>query len=387
MDDALIARWRSGEANAKVAVRNRIRGIAERLLSQPDLLGALRPSASLRNDRARRELTADIAREVMKRRADSATQLTALSLMIAGRHAVEALQEGRLSTGEAHLPPAMAVSMALTPSTLGAGPRAAADRHLATCTACSKDIQLLERAVRNHAAAVPDEAPETISAAAAHMSSGERESAIAATMREAVQRPDPWPATVQRRQRAASRSRRPAPKRSSADLVRWALIAIIVAIVVVMVMRPRGELVTLGAVSGLSELADRSPPTVRERSSPEMGYVAADLADGQCANAAGRLRAQRSQHPAQLDLYVLEGACLICAGDGRKALRVFSELDAQLGEDQTAPTELAWYRAQALLLTDEADLALAALESAARRDMAHSSQAEAQISAIKEKAR
>ena len=106
MDDALVARWRAGDAKASTAVRNAIRSTAERVLSHPALDGAVGPQAAaeLEDDDRRRDVTARLAQDVMRRKASNAAQVKALAIMAASRHAVEAMQSAWPKTDGA--PPA-----------------------------------------------------------------------------------------------------------------------------------------------------------------------------------------------------------------------------------------------------------------------------------------
>ena len=150
MDDALVARWLDGDANASTAVRNAIRSTAERVLSHPALAPVVGPQAAaeLADDDRRRDLTSRLAQEVMRRRAANAAQVKALAIMAASRHAVESMQAAWPKTGESHLPAQITVSMALSPGGLAPKMREAAESHLRDCKRCADAIKVVDRIVR-----------------------------------------------------------------------------------------------------------------------------------------------------------------------------------------------------------------------------------------------
>ena len=94
MDDALVARWREGDPTATTAVRNGIRTVAERMLGHTTLRGVTSTKARkvAEDEGQRREVTADIAREVMVRGGATAADVTAITIMVTARKLVELLR-------------------------------------------------------------------------------------------------------------------------------------------------------------------------------------------------------------------------------------------------------------------------------------------------------
>ncbi len=383
MNDDLIHRWRSGEPTATTAVRNGVRSIAERVLGHPMLVQSVGPAAAAqlgREDR-RRELTSEVAREVMSRRVDSAAQLTAMALVVAGRHAVEALQKAHPPIEGAHLPPQVAVTLALAPGGLVGGVRDAAERHLAECSHCVEDLRLIARIAAAQEASDPD-GPD-------HDDIAEEARRVEALFAEAeadLQAPAPSAAQARRTASAARGGRRvlPAPPKPRRAWLLALPVLVLVGLGLWLARAPESP-VSRGPVAGLAELADRSPPEVARLGDlpSEVQFAVADLSRGDCKTAAGRFRSARGRAPKELRLFLLEGASFICANEGSKALKVFAELEAELPEGQEPPRALHWYKAQAHLLQGEADPALAQLQQAAIHDAGHRKAADEQISRVR----
>jgi len=186
MDDALVGRWRSGDATATTAIRNALRSTAERIFGHPALWSALVPQVRPRfqGEDARRELTAEIAREVMKRKVETANELQATAMMLAARKAAEALLEGNPQDGGAHLPAPMVVTYALAPAGLAPRVKEALDKHLAGCQHCTSDVRVLERIV-----STPEEVEAAMTAQAAEMAPAPSDMGddIAALMRQVAE--------------------------------------------------------------------------------------------------------------------------------------------------------------------------------------------------------
>jgi hypothetical protein len=387
MDDALVARWRDGDAKATTAVRNATRSIAERVLSHPALADALGPQALMRlqSDERRRDITAEIAAEVMKRRADNAAQLTAMSLLVAGRYAVEAMHEGWPKTDEAHVPAQIAVSLALAPNGIAPRVKEAAERHLAGCKRCSDAIRVVDRIVKTQEAVDHDTEHEALIEEAARV-----EARLEAERSRRAERPRSKPRPAAPAPAPARKTHRDPPKKR----LHPAFYAIgLVAVVGGGVWYARRGGGGSGAgldrtVDGLAEIADRSPPEVGRLADlpPEVQFAVGDLANGDCRTAAGRFRSARQKVPDEPRLYVLEAGAQICAGDARKAGGALDDLDALVAEKGgELPRHTYWYRAQVALLRNEADAALLALGDTRLHDAKHRDQAAAQVRAIEAK--
>ncbi len=379
MDDAIVERWRMGDPAARVAVRNRVRALAERVFAHPSLKGAVGPGFSerIRSAEGLRALTAEVSGEVMRQDIATGGRLTALTLLAAGRRVVEGMQEGRPSSEEAHLPPPVAVALALAPDTVAGPVRDAADRHLERCGLCREDLRILRHVMQTLAAADQEARPDRVArevAGAGEPAAPPAEAAIEAAVASAVEevRRDP-----RRLTRPPPRPARPAAPASGRFGWGTVLVALAGAAALGLAWR-RGHEGAGGAVEGVAALADRSPPGIRklDRLPAEVQPAVGDFARGQCRTAAGRFHAAHATHPEVLDLYVLEGASFVCAGDARRALRAFRELDAARGPDgPPEPRQAAWYRAQARLLDGDARGALVDLRQAEVQDARHREQA------------
>ena len=143
----------------------------------------------------------------------------------------------------------------------------------------------------------------------------------------------------------------------------------------------------LGGVSTaqLRQIADQTPPEVSRVSDlpPEVQFAVSDLTTGNCQTAAGRLRLARKKQPEEPRLFILEAGSYVCAGDGRKALSVFDELDSAVEAGARLPVVAHWFRAQAYLLAGEAEPALEQLELAIVHDPKHRKAADAQVQALR----
>lgn len=387
MDDALVARWRDGDAKATTAVRNATRSIAERVLSHPALADVVGPQALMRlqSDERRRDLTAEIAAEVMKRRADNAAQLTAMSLMVAGRYAVEFMQEGWPKTDEAHLPPQVAVTLALAPNGVAPRVKEAAERHLASCKRCSDAIRVVDRIVKTQEAIDRDTDHASLVEEAARVEA--RNAAERARRAERKRAPSPRAAPAPAKARKTHRD----PPKKGLHPAFYAIGLLGVIGVGVWWSQRGGGTAGTGpnrTVEGLAALADRSPPDVGRLADlpPEVQFAVGDLANGDCRTAAGRFRSARQKVEDIPRLYVLEAGSQVCAGDARKALKALDDLDALIAEKGgELPRQTHWYRAQAALLRNQADVALIALGDARLHDPKHREQAAAQARAIEAK--
>lgn len=391
MDDALVERWKSGDASAATAVRNAVRSWAERVLGHPALLGALGPGSRARvgNEEERREVTARIAAEVMRRDAGGANQVKALALMAAGRLAIEALQEGRPAhpSGGRHVPPPIAVAMVLYPDGVNERVRTAIERHLEECPACREDLRVMDRIVRNldavdHQVTRSDLAEEARKADARLAETVDLEQ----VMREAAQAERERAArstAVPPRRPAPGRSKvlpglDPAPKSSGLRAI-LPVVGLAVVGLAIWMGSSDAEVTVAARHDGVAALAVTDPPEVGKLSElpSEAQLVVADLGRGDCRQAAGRLPALQSKRPDDLRLLVLEAGCLVCAQDGRRALRVLDELEERIEEGADGARQRHWVRAQALLLEGRATEAVEALRQAEAVDPRHRDQARA----------
>jgi hypothetical protein len=388
MDDALVARWRDGDAKASTAIRNAIRSTAERVLSHPALDGVLGPQAAmeLQDDDRRRDLTARLAQEVMRRQAANAAQVKALAIMAASRHAVEAMQSAWPKTDDAHLPAQVTVSMALAPGGLAPRVREAAERHLEGCKRCAGAIHVVDRIVRTQEATVQDTRREDLVAEAAR---AEAQAAEESRQRAREARRRRAEAKADKKEPKPSPRRRPDRDAQKKGMPAWVFAVVAVAVVGAGVWywmsRGGGPAGPSGPVPGVVALADQSPPEVGRLADlpPDVQFAVGDLANGDCRTAAGRFRSARAQAPDKGRLYVLEAGAFVCAGDSRKAQRALDDLDGMIAEKGgSVPRSASWFRAQAQLLEGDAGGALVSLSDARINDPKHRQKAAEQTKAI-----
>lgn len=407
MDDALIDRWKQGEPAATTAVRNALRTVAERVLSNPALRHAEGTGGRrlVEDEERRRELTANVAKEVMARGGDSAATLNAIALMTASRHAVEAVRVGRPLAGSAHLPPPVAVAMALTPEAMNPAQRDAMSRHLETCSACSDDCRLVREIVRAAATSSRDssaaeleeavhESAEPYSRDITDSSGGAMAAAMAAAAAEVDEResestsPTPGAESPRRAQPG-----RPPPRPSQRVTITptqqtagfdWRAAAVLGGLALISYWYWSSE--RRGALQkevdpDIAALADRTPPKIAENEAvPKYAEDgAALLKRGDCRTAGARFRTARRSHPEDRRLWVLEGGSFVCAGDGAAALQSLGEI----AKDPEATPAALWFHAQALLLNGSVGPALDALDRVADSGSPYAARARTQRDAVK----
>lgn len=376
MDDALVARWRDGESAATTAVRNAVRTTAERVLSNPALRHAEGSGgrALIDNEERRRELTGAVAKEVMSRKADTAAAVTAAALMVSARVAVEAIRVGRPRTGTGHFPAPATISIALSPESLPAANREAAERHLAECHACADDCRLVREVVRSASTMVHDTSHAEIDEAV--QGEAGQESEDGGEEAEPERRPRPI--------RAARRGTpfRPAEAPQKGPGLRGLLpLLLIGAALGGYWYNERQKEQAVQNIPAIAAFADRTAPTVGadEEIPTYIEEAVRNLRDGDCRTAAARFRVARRGHPAERRLWLLEGASWVCAGEGREALAALDPLS----RDAARPPLTDWYRAQALLLSGNAAAAVSALDAVSNTDSRRATQAREQAAAVR----
>lgn len=376
MDDAIVARWRAGESSATTAVRNAVRTVAERVLSNPALRHAEGAGgrALVDDEEKRRELTGAVAKEVMARPVDSAATVTATALMVSARVAVEAIRVGRPRMGTGHLSAPITISVALSPESLPTANRDAAERHLSECHACSDDCRLVREIVRSASSMVHDTSHADLDHAVQDRAEAERDAVADAF--ESAPRPQ-RPIRAARRPNAAVAT---GPK--DGPVLRGLLpLLIIGGIAGFWWWRGHQEQEHLKNLPAIAAFADRTPPVVgADEEIPAYAKEAVrDLRSGDCRTAAARFRTVRRSHPAERRFWMLEGASWVCAGDGAAALAALDPLS----RDAARPTGTDWYRAQALILTGQVADALDALTAVGGGTGARADQARKQADAIR----
>lgn len=376
--------------------------MAERVLGHPAFLGALGPETRSRFsvEDKRRELTAQIAEQVMRQKPATSGQVKAMALMTAGRMAVEALQEARPTLdGTRHLPPAVVMTWTLNPGSVPERIREASEKHLQECAGCREDLRTMDRIIRTLDAVDHETSREQLAEEAAHVQTAldqtvDLQEAMRAAMQEAKEERRGRSENTGRTARPSTgESKKPArmlpgtseAPRTSAWRI-WLPLVVVIVLAVVVVRSQTED--SSGASSArdprLRELADRSPPEVMRIEEMPAGVqlVVGDFGTGDCRTAAGRIRGLIRENPDDDRLKALEVGAWVCAGDGRKAL---SSLDDLGIDDPTKrpPRQVWWFKAQAHLLEGDGDLALTALSKAELEDPRHRGRAGAQADQIR----
>jgi hypothetical protein len=358
MDDGLVARWREGDPTATTAVRNGIRTVAERMLAHSTLRGVTSTKARrvAEDEGQRREVTADIAREVMVRGGATAADVTAITIMVTARKLVELLRFERPFTGETHLPPQVAVSYALAPESLPKPSQEAAQKHTDECPGCAEDVRIVGAVVR--ANPTPDPIPRPVAPpppAGPSIDDVSRDMAAleaAAAERPERRRREPPPPRTTAARRAAAAERDPVDRRARVSLV----VITVASVVGFAFWRAHARNVRYEKRMEIAGLVTRDVPNLANFGAAsrraEYEPIDAALDRGDCETAADLARTLRLQGGGGSEIYRVEAAAWICVGDGVAAVEA---VDA-------APTfSDPWLAAQAHFLRGDVALGLDSL--------------------------
>jgi hypothetical protein len=360
MDDALVARWREGDPTATTAVRNGIRTVAERMLGHATLRGVTSTKARkvAEDEGQRREVTADIAREVMVRGGATAADVTAITIMVTARKLVELLRFERPFTGETHLPPQVAVSYALAPDSLPKPSQEAAQKHTDECTGCAEDVRIVGAVVR--ANPNPDPIPRPVAPPPPAGPTpddmiGDMAAIEAAAEKPERRRREPAPPRQTAARRAANAEREPADRRA------WASLAIIAvaSIVGAGFWSTYNRSLRYEKRMEIAQLVTRDVPNLTAFGAAsrraEYDEIAEALDRGDCESAAALARTLRRQGGGGSEIYRVEAAAWVCVGDGVAAVEAV----------EAAPTfSDPWLAAQAHFLRGDVALGLDSLDRA-----------------------
>ncbi len=365
MDDTQVQSWRDGDAMAAAAVRNGLRAVADAIVTAP--LGSAaggRTSPLVRDPDRRREVTAEVAREVMQRGGATAADLRALAVMVAARHVVDVQREGRHLGDASHLPPQMVVSMALAEDSLSGHARDVARRHVDECTGCAGDVEMVAAVVKRvmAGAAAPAPRPPPSSTADAPTEETVRPAARPVPDRSSPPRRSPAPRSAGGPIRPPRGGRLDRPATVSPWRAAWPVIAILVVVAGLFMARTHTD-EAAAAVPELAAIADRSvpdPPAAGDLPD-DVDSVVQDLQTGNCRVAAARLQRARKLHEGDLLVAWYDARAQVCAGNGDAAMEAFDAY-RQAGGESTP--ELLYYQAQAALLRGDLPTARQQLLSA-----------------------
>ena len=365
MDDALVARWREGDPTATTAVRNGIRTVAERMLGHTTLRGVASTKARkvAEDEGQRREVTADIAREVMVRGGATAADVTAITIMVTARKLVELLRFERPFTGETHLPPQVAVSYALAPDSLPKPSQEAAQKHTDECTGCAEDVRIVGAVVRANPnpdpiprpVAPPTPAGPSVNDMSRDMAAIEAAATAERPERTERRRKEPPPPRETAARRAANAEREPADRRA------WTTLAIlaVASIVGFGFWRVHNRNLRYEKRMEIAQLVPREVPSLAmygaASRNPDYDGIADALDRGDCETAADLARTLRKRGGGGSEIYRVEAAAWVCVGDGSAAVEAI----------RAAPTfGDPWLAAQAHFLRGDVDVGLDSLDRA-----------------------
>jgi hypothetical protein len=365
MDDALVARWREGDSTATTAVRNGIRTVAERMLGHSTLRGVTSAKARkvAEDEGQRREVTADIAREVMVRGGATAADVTAITIMVTARKLVELLRFERPFTGETHLPPQVAVSYALAPESLPKPSQDAAQKHTDECSGCAEDVRIVGAVVRANPnpdpiprpVAPPPPAVPSVDDMSRDMAAIEAAATAERAERSERRRKEPPPPRETAARRAANAEREPADRRA------WATLAVlgVASIIGLGFWHMHNRQVRYEKRMEIAQLVSRDVPILATFGAAsrraEYDGIAEALDRGDCQSAADQARTLRQQGGGGSEIYRVEAAAWVCVGDGAAAVEAI----------EAAPTfGDPWLAAQAHFLRGDVDLGLDSLDRA-----------------------
>lgn len=360
MDDALIARFRSGDPSATIPVRNHLRGVAARVIAAPqwDRGGAPHP-----------DMERAAADEAMRGDSKTAVALAADAMTAAARLSLEAKRGHAAPEGSEHLASGLIVGLAL--ETASANQAAHAKAHLEACAPCRREIELVKHALRAAATATevsmtPDQASELD-----HLLHAASQEAAAAPGPEANPVAPPKP----RRARPPGKA-----TRDTSALRPLLFVAVFIGAMTWWSQRLTPEEQSWKAAA---LLPPERPPLGRAAlyEGEVRDAIVLMAEEGECRRAANALHRAWLEDDSDPMIRWYEGLALVCVRDGRRAVAALSEVEAIA---DPLPFGMDWWMGQALLLDGQDDKALRRLDKLARADHPRSEQAKELARAVRE---
>ncbi len=333
MDDALFQRFKSGDPQARTAMRNQLRSVAARVL--------LAPQWRLTDVEQVRRLEQEVAKQALAHEGDSPVAYATVAMELAAVRCIDVVRQR-----DAH-PVSNLTADLLARVAMETASRREVDQAnelLADSTVNQRLLDTVRSALRTaakaQAAHPPREAPADAPAP--------RKSARPARAVTAARTAQP---------------RRRLPKKKSESgglkaLMPFAIVALVFGLLGYQRWAPKPEPVEV-TIAWL--LPQELPPTAR---ADELEGLAREavlaLRKGRCDQAADRLHMEFRKNSEALWIRYYEGLAFVCARDGLKALEALRDVELRMEEP---PFGLVWWLAQAQLLSGDLAAGLGTLDA------------------------
>lgn len=347
MDVELIGRMLEGDPQATLAVRNHLRTVATRVLTAPQW--GLHEGPEL--TRAEQ----DSAAEAITHRPATPVTLAVATMASASRIALEKVRHREGHSGTEHPDARLVVALAL--QTASAAQANNLKAHIERCAVCRRHMEMTQHAVKSAASATA--AAEHVRPAGGDEAPTKPADRAQQSMEEAMQ------AALSAEEGPAARAQKPSrprpprrePKGSFAGLVPLALVLVAVSFFAWRSneLSPEEATWLVGSL-----LPPELPPTSRAEQYGGMareGLLA--MREGDCREAANRLKSAVKRDPDDLYLRYYEGLAYVCQRKGPEAVEALREVQARASEP---PFGLAWWLGQAQLLSGDIDDGLSTLD-------------------------
>lgn len=358
MDAELIGRMLEGESEATLAVRNHLRTVATRVLTAPQWGLTEGPELT----RAEQ----DAAAEAINFRPATPVSLAVAAMASASRIALEKARHKEGHSGTEHPDARLVVALAL--QTASAAQANNLKAHMERCPVCRRHMEMTQHAVKSAASAT--------AAAEKLVAEGHDPHGLEAAMQAAA-------AEDEARARKPPRPRPPPPEPAKGSLS--ALFPLLIVFAFLGYFAYRHDQLTPEEATWL--VAELLPPEIPPTSRAEQyGGTAREgllaMREGDCRDAANRLKSAVKHDPDDLYLRYYEGLAYVCQRKGPEAVEALSEVRDQAADP---PFGLDWWLGQALLLNGDLDAGLATLDQLASSQHPRANQAEQLASAVRER--
>jgi hypothetical protein len=381
VDDILFKRYLAGDLQALKSLEAGLRFIAESILTKPCF--------NIGNPQTVRLLVHAVTEEALEHDARDLDSLVASVTSGAACKGIEYLRRDvdRLP-GSNHTPPTVLVNLALAPNIVTGSSATTAEKHLESCELCRSQIALVRNATSQPPAAEtiverpvnvvePPEAglvspveeitqpvateplPSGAGAFDGHPgTNSDAAKGAPAPVADAAMSSPSHIRSVRVGSRTSGRSL-PSPQFLRTQYQKLLVLPVVFVLAFWGAWFLKRELSSTShfTANQLASLAARTPPPVLPKDEqPESARAAfQDLEAVHCSAAANRFRQARKREPENGILWYYEGLSFICAGDGAGANVA---LEGAGRHATTSSQNLDWYRAQAALLSGNAESAL-----------------------------
>jgi hypothetical protein len=338
MDDALFQRFQAGDPQARTAMRNQLRSVAARVLHAPQW--------RMTNVQQVRRLEQEVALAALEVEGDSAVAYAAAAMELASIRCIDHVRH-RDGHPASNLTADLLARVAM--ETASSRDMDQANELLAESKVNTRLLDTVRSALRTAAkaqAALPTREPPT-------------------------QPPPPKkpkrPARARSAARKAQPRRRLPPKKSQSGglkaLAPFVIIALVFGGLGYQRWAPKPEPIEV-TIAWL--LPHERPPTARADELSGLAREAAlTLRKGRCDQAADRLHMEFRKDSENMWVRYYEGLAFICARKGLSALEALKDVEAQMAEP---PFGMAWWLAQAQLLSGDLATGLGTLDALSGTD-------------------